>query len=252
MENQNQASSSAGNGAGSSPGGNSCGPCQWCGCVDWKLILSRAKEVFLSPKGCWTSIKAEELSAKDLYLKYAVGLAAIPAICGFIKQSIIGISIPLMGTSYRVPFFSGLVHMIAAYLLMLLGFYIVAVVFEKLAPKFEGQVSQIDALKLVVFAATPAMVGGIFTLLPVALSALLGLLLGIYGLYLGYVGVGEMTSVPAAKKLLYYIVSIVFGAVAMFIIHLIAAAFLPSQTPPEAVLPNVNINFDQLLNKLPK
>jgi hypothetical protein len=47
-------------------------------------IVSRVQGILLSPAKEWTTIKTEKTSVQNLFLGYAVILAAIPAICQFI------------------------------------------------------------------------------------------------------------------------------------------------------------------------
>lgn len=237
MENQTAGNSSGGQGS----------TCSWCKCIDFQFIMTRAKDVILNPRGSWQTIKNESLGIKDVYMRYLVVMAAIPVVFRFIKFSIIGYSIPFIDRSLRAPFFSGLLQAIVFYLLSLLGVYIFALVLEKLAPKFEGQVDLNSAFKLVAFAMTPSLLAGIFYVLPITLAALLQFLAGCYGIYLGYLGICELTTVPSSKRILYYIISIVTAAICLFIIGLVVTLFLPS-TRPDALMPmpNININLDQL------
>jgi hypothetical protein len=69
-------------------------------------IIERIKGICLKPTTEWDAIAGEETSTADLFKGYAVPLAAIPPIAGFIGGSLIGRSMPFIG-SYRVPLASG-------------------------------------------------------------------------------------------------------------------------------------------------
>jgi len=71
-------------------------------------IVERAKSVCLTPNTEWSVIAAEPASPGTLVSGYVVPLAAIGTIAGFIGGSLIGRTLPYLGT-YRVPLFSGLV-----------------------------------------------------------------------------------------------------------------------------------------------
>ncbi len=53
-------------------------------------LVDRAKNILLQPKQEWAVIEAETTDTKTLYTSYAMILAAIPAVAGFIGMSIIG------------------------------------------------------------------------------------------------------------------------------------------------------------------
>ena len=87
---------------------------------------------------------------------------------------------------------------------------------DALAPKFGGQKNSLSALKLIAYASTAGMVGGVFALLPAL--GILTLLAALYSLYLLYLGVPTMMKVPQDKALPYTAVlvvcAVVFGAIA--------------------------------------
>jgi hypothetical protein len=80
---------------------------------------------------------------------------------------------------------------------------------------------------LVVFGATAALVGGIFSLIP-ALS-LLGLLAALYTVYLIYLGLPVLMKCPEDKALAYTAVVVVCGIVLAVVIGALAALVLPSR-----------------------
>lgn len=47
-------------------------------------IVERAKNILISPKTEWEVIKNEQSTVADLFTKYALILALIPAVAGFI------------------------------------------------------------------------------------------------------------------------------------------------------------------------
>ncbi len=65
-------------------------------------------------------------------------LAAIGPIFGFIKMTLFGIDIPLMGT-YRLGLDTGLGNMLFSYIMTLIGVEIMAFIINQLAPSFGGQ-----------------------------------------------------------------------------------------------------------------
>ena len=196
--------------------------------IDWQGLFEQVKKIILSPKEAWLAIKSQPASVKDIYLKYIMLLAAIPALCTFIGLVVFGIKIPFMGV-IRVSFFPTLVHQIFSYVIMLIGIGVSALILEKLAPKFEGSATYVDALKLAAFSMTPGFVAGVLHIIP--WLGLLAILAGLYGLYILWVGVPIMVGVPESKRLIYLIVSVVVSIIAGFIISIVLMVFAPDMTP---------------------
>ena len=69
-------------------------------------LVERAKNILISPAKEWEVIKQENLTVSQMFLNYAVILAAIPAIAGFIGYTLFGISLGFI--SYHVPVGSGI------------------------------------------------------------------------------------------------------------------------------------------------
>lgn len=82
-------------------------------------LIERAKSVPLQPKEAWARIDTEATDTATLFTRYAMVLAVIPAVCGFIGMSLIGFG--GFGVTLRVPFVSGLVNMVLSYGLSLVG-----------------------------------------------------------------------------------------------------------------------------------
>ena len=61
-------------------------------------IVARAKNICLTPDKEWEVIAAETTPAPALFTGYVVPMAAIGAVAGLIGGSIIGRTLPLVGT----------------------------------------------------------------------------------------------------------------------------------------------------------
>src|ERR1035437_3881418 len=123
-------------------------------------MIERIKGICLKPKAEWDVIAEEETSTGDLFKGYAVPLAAIPAIAGFVGGSIIGRSMPYVG-SYRVPMVSGLVMAIFTFVMALVGVFILSLIINALAPTFGAEKNSAQALKVAVYSYTPGWVAGV-------------------------------------------------------------------------------------------
>jgi Yip1-like protein len=154
-----------------------------------------------------------------------VPLAAIGPVCSFIGLSILGVGLPMMG-HYRVPLLSGLAHAAVVFVLTLVGVFILGRVISLLAPRFSAQADEAQALKLAAYAATPAWLAGVFQLLPAL--AILGLLAGLYSLYLLYIGLPLLMKAPAERAGTYTLAIIGVAIVIGIVIGAVAAAVMPT------------------------
>jgi len=187
-------------------------------------LIQRVQDILLKPKETWPIIAGEGGDTASIYTGYLIYLAAIPAIASFIGLSLIGAG--GFGFSVRVPIMSGLVQMIVSFVLSLVMVFVLALIVDALAPTFNGTKSQINALKLVAYGSTAGFVGGIFGLIP-SLS-ILGLIAGLYSIYLIYTGVPVMMKCPPEKAGAYTAVVVVCGIVAAVILGAVSAVFMPS------------------------
>lgn len=186
-------------------------------------LIERVQSILLKPKETWPVIEQEGAEIKTIYQDYLVYLAAIPAIAGFIGMSLVGAG--AFGVSFRVPIISGLVSMVVSYVLLLVMVFVLALIANALAPTFKGEKNLLNAFKLIAYGATASMVGGIFSIMP-ALS-ILGILAGLYSIYLIYTGIPVLMKSPAEKSLGYTAVLILCGVVAGIVLGAISAFFTP-------------------------
>lgn len=186
-------------------------------------LINRAKSILLQPRETWHTIEAEAADVAGLYTRYLMVLAAIPAVCGFIGMSLIGMG--AFGVSIRVPLVAGLANMAVSYVLSLAGVFVLALLVDALAPTFGGQKNPIQALKLAVYASTAALLGGVFTLLPAL--AVLGLPAALYSVYLIYTGLPVLMRNPPEKTLAYTAVVLVAAIVMGVVMGAVGSLFLP-------------------------
>lgn len=183
-------------------------------------LVERAKNILLTPAKEWDVIKGEQLTIMDMFTKYAMILAAIPAIAGFIGYSVIGISYGF-GT-FRVPIGTALVWAILQYILSLGGVFLIAFIMDALAPTFGCTKNLVAAVKIVVFSYTATWVAGILNIIP-SLGILVGLA-SIYSLFLMYMGMQKIKEVPKDKMVGYFVVTIIAAVVVYFVIGMIVGA----------------------------
>jgi len=191
--------------------------------MDFNKLIARVKAILMTPKTEWPVIAAEPATVADLYKNYIIWLAAVPAVCQFIKGSFIGYG--MFGVHYRTPIGAGITGMIVGYALSLALVYVVALIVDALAPTFAAQKNQVQALKTVAYAWTASWVGGIGALIP-WLGFLIMLAAGIYSIYLLFLGLPFTMKNPPDKSGGYTAVTIVIAIVLGWIIGIVVAGIV--------------------------
>jgi len=181
-------------------------------------LVERIKNILLSPATEWEEIKKEEYMVSDLFTKYALKLAAIPALAGLIGFTLFGMSYGF--GSYRPGFGVNLKWAVSMYVMSLIGVYILAFIVDVLAPTFGSKKHLPTSMKVVVFAYTAAWVGGIFNLIPAL--AIIGAIASIYSLVLLYKGLQIVKEVPKEKIVGYFIAVLV----ASFVVFTVTSLFV--------------------------
>src|SRR5215831_11550426 len=128
-------------------------------------IVTRAKNICLTPDSEWSVIAGETTPAATLITEYVVPLAAIGAVAGFIGGSIIGVGLGFLG-GFRTPFIAGVTLAAFGFVMAIVGCFVVAFIVNALAPSFGGEKNSSQALKVVVYAYTPAFIAGVARILP--------------------------------------------------------------------------------------
>ena len=187
-------------------------------------VVERAKNLLLTPSAEWAVIKDETPTVIDLFTRYVMILAAIPAVASFLGWSVLGYS--ALGTTYRVPLAAGLANAVITYVLTLGSVYAMALVIDVVAPHFQGERDFMQALKIAAFFPTSWWIAGIFSLLPAL--AILSVVGGLHSLWLLYAGLGPLMDIPEDRRANYSVV-VVLAAIVLTIIVLVVG--LPLATP---------------------
>lgn len=218
-------------------------------------LIGRVKSILLSPTSEWPVIAAEPATTKGLYINYFMILAAIPALFGFIKDSLIGHS--LFGVTVTTPILAGIVGMIVAYVLSLVLLFVVALITSALAGSFGGRKDQLQALKLVGYAWTAAWVAGVAVIIP-WVGWLLMLAGGAYSIYLLYLGLPHTMKCPRDKAIGYTAVIVIIAVVLSLIMAAVVAGVTGLGSMASAAIggddnigqPQVTFDEDSQLGKL--
>jgi hypothetical protein len=185
-------------------------------------LVDRAKNIIVTPKTEWPVIAAQTTRDSQVILGYVVPLAAIAALAGFIGLSLVGISVPIVGTT-RIGAAAGLVTAIYNVIMAVAMVYVLAFIIDLLAPTFGAQKAGVSqALKVSAYAYTPVWIASIATIIP-ALGILV-LVAAIYAIYLLYLGLQAVVNAPQEKAAGYTAVIVIAGIAAGLVIAFIGGA----------------------------
>jgi Yip1 domain len=210
--------------------------------MDFGKIIERVKAILTTPKTEWSVVAAEPDTVRGLYTGYIAIVAALPVIAHFIKNSLIGTG--ALGITVRVPIGMGIVAMVLQYVLAMVMVYLLALIISALAPTFDGQKDQVQALKTVAYSWTAYWVAGILVILP-WLGWLIAIAGGIYGIYLLYLGLPETMLCPPDKAGGYTAVSVIIAIVLTWILYLIIASVIGTAAFTGAAMGGMHVSNDE-------
>lgn len=196
-------------------------------------LFARVKATLTRPGETWDVIDGEPASIGGLFRGYVIPLAAIPVVASFIGLALFGSG--AFGVTIRYSPVFLVIQAVASYALSLIMVYVVALVIDGLAPNFGGTKDRVQAFKLAAYAPTAAWVSGIFALYPPL--AMVGLLGGLYTLYLLYVGLPKLMKAPTERATGYFavvlvaciVVGLVLGAIIFSTLRFVPAASITNQ-----------------------
>jgi hypothetical protein len=180
-------------------------------------LVDRVKAILISPKTEWAKIETEPATVGSLFTGYVLPLAAIPAIAGFIGMAIVGYGV--LGTRLQIPMGTALTWAAVEFCAALIGVFVLGLIIDALAPSFGGQKNQIQALKVAVYSSTASWLAGIFAIIPGL--AILGIV-GLYSIYLMFLGLPVLMKAPADKAVGYTVVVIIAAVVLYFLVGYLA------------------------------
>jgi hypothetical protein len=183
-------------------------------------LIDRVKQICLAPNTEWPVIAAEQTPPADLVTSYVVPLAAIGSVAGFIGGSMIGRTIPFIGT-YRVPLIAGLGLAIFSFIMAIVSVFVISLIINALAPSFGGEKNTAQAFKVAVYSYTPAWVAGVLQILP--FLGILAIFAALYGIYLLYLGLPRLMKCPDDKAIGYTVVVVICGIIVFTCVSFVGA-----------------------------
>lgn len=185
-------------------------------------LVSRVKNIIVSPAAEWDRIDGEPATIKGLYTGYFCILAAIGPVCSVIGHALFGMG--MFGAIGAMAIVPGIVLAIVTYVLSLVSVAVIAYVIDALAPSFGGTKNQIQAFKVAGYSMTPAWVAGVFNLVP--MLGLLAIIAGLYGLYVLYLGLPKLMKAPQDKAIGFTVVVVIVAVVIQWIIGVVALSIV--------------------------
>jgi hypothetical protein len=178
-------------------------------------LVARTKQMIFTPVAGWRAVGEERGAVRALLLSFVLPMALIPAAASFVGYGFVGVDGLLFRVSGlywgAVMAINSLITSVAVYLL---GTYIV----DRMAPGF-GAVRELGrSAQLVAYSSTPAWVAGIFYAVP---SLQEGVVLGLYGVYLFYLGIPLLKRMPDDQRVAFTISSAIVIIILRFLIGLL-------------------------------
>jgi hypothetical protein len=181
-------------------------------------LVDRAKNIIMTPKTEWAVIAAEEPNANAIFTGYVVPFLLLDAAAAFIGHAFIWGSGHYGDYAMRWGIYNALSTLIGGSL----GVWLAAAIVSALAPSFSSEKNMGRAMQLVAYSYTPAWVGGLLMIFPPI--GFIGMLFGIYGLYLLYLGLPHVMKTPQDKVVTYMVISILVLIGVYVIVGIIFAA----------------------------
>ncbi len=176
-------------------------------------LVDRAKNIITSPKSEWEVVASESADMGGVLTGYVLPMAAIPAVASIIGALIFSGSI-----------MAGIATAIMTYVVSIIAVLLTAFVVNILADSFNSEKDMGRATQLVAYSYTPMWIGGVLNIIP--FLAPIGILFGLYGLYLLYLGLPHTMKTPQEKVVIYLIVTIVVLFVIYMVLGLVIGGIL--------------------------
>ena len=178
-------------------------------------FFARVRHMIFSPAREWQVIGTERGSIKTLFFQYVVPMALVPAVASFFGYGLVGAN----GIYFRVSgLFWGSAMAIDNFITSLAVFWFGTYIVNALAPGFGSTRNTGKSARLVAYAYTPAWVAGLFYFVP-SLQELV--VLGLYSVYLFYLGIPVLRPMRDDQRVTYTIVSAILLIIVRFVVGLL-------------------------------
>ena len=184
--------------------------------------FKHAIDLVKNPASVMTAYKDTDVVVNSLMIYYVAVLAAVPFIATLIGDLWYGAAFHYLGFFGASIAGYAFAFGILTYIVAVLGVFVAGFIVWKLGPNFKTNTTQARAVRLVAYAYTPYFLISILNIIPpLGFLDFLGLL---YGLYILYLGVPILLGTPQDQTLTYVIVSVIAVIVVFAILGAIVGA----------------------------
>ncbi len=167
-----------------------------------EFLKERTAAVLRNDPKIWEKIRLEYADVKSLYMGYFLYVVLVPTAVLFLMALISSVT---------------LYHVFLSFVSMLLTPFVFAFVMEQVASRLESQVDRVNALKLVVYTLTPAVLAKVFAIIP-QIEPIITLLGSIYSIYLMFKAAPLFVTIKEGKGLQFWGFSIGLSIVVMMLV----------------------------------
>ena len=190
-------------------------------------LVGRIQRLLTRPAAEWPAIDADPSPAAATFAKVAVPFAAIGPVATFLKGQIFGWG--AFGFSFKPSLTWSIVNAVKDYAVALAAVWIFALVIEAFAPTFQAWKNRDQAMKVVCYSFIAAWLAQGLIIIPYVGWFLA--IVGLYSLYVYFVGLPPMMRTPPDKAVPYVIVTIVVGALATAVLSFILGLMMAFVSP---------------------
>jgi hypothetical protein len=178
-------------------------------------FFARVRNMIFRPVAEWRVVGQEGIPTKTLFFQYVVPMALVPAIASFFGYGLVGAD----GIHFRVSgLFWGSAMAIDNFITSLAVFWFGSLIVNALSPGFGASRDGGRSARLMAYAYTPAWIAGLFYFVP-SLQELV--VLGLYSVYLFYLGIPVLKPMPDDQRLSYAIVIAILVIIIRFLVGLL-------------------------------
>jgi hypothetical protein len=183
-------------------------------------IIGKIMGILLKTDETLTMLKDEPDTLQESIFYLSI-LALIPFVATFIGYTAVGFAGG--NGNIRLPIGSALTHVVVQYILTVGGVFLAALYVNLLAPQLGGKNDFPQALKTIVYACTPSLIGGVLSihhklsLTGSAAGFIIGLVIALYGVYILYQAIPILMESPRTTVSTYTLLAAV-GGVAIWVV----------------------------------
>ena len=167
-----------------------------------EFLKERTAAVLRNDPKIWEKIRLEYADLKSIYMGYFLYVVLVPTAVLFLMALVSS---------------ETLYHVVLSFVSMLLTPFVFAFVMEQVASRLESQVDRVNALKLVVYTLTPAVLTKVFAIIP-QIEPIITLLGSIYSIYLMFKAAPLFVTIKEGKGLQFWGFSIGLSIVVMMLV----------------------------------